>query len=283
MGAPLTWGDRTYVMGIVNVTPDSFSGDGLATPDRGIDAVVAAAVGQAEAMVEAGAEIIDVGAESTRPRNAYGDRDPVDAGTEAALAVPVVRAVVDALGDRAIVSIDTSKGSVARQATSAGARMVNDVWGATRDPDTAVAAAEAGADIVLMHNQEGQDYPAGVFETVVGWLRVATEAAVERGVARERIIADPGIGFGKGTQENLELLHRLAELKAALDGMPLLVGTSRKRFLGELLDGAEPDDRIEGTAATVALAIAAGADIVRVHDVAHIARTRRVADAIIRR
>jgi dihydropteroate synthase len=136
---------------------------------------------------------------------------------------------------------------------------------------------------VLMHNQDEPGYEAGVFETVVGWLRMAVEAAIERGVAHERIIVDPGIGFGKGTVENLELLHRLSDLKAALDGMPLLVGTSRKRFLGELLDGAEPEDRVEGTAATVALAIGAGADIVRVHDVAHIARTRRVADAIVRR
>ena len=234
-------------------------------------------------MVAAGAEIIDVGAESTRPRSAYGDREPVDAGTEAALAIPVVEAVAAAVGERAIVSIDTTKGSVARAALAAGARMVNDVWGATLDPGTAVAAAEADAHLVLMHNQEETGYAAGVFATVVGWLRMAVETAVERGVARERIIIDPGIGFGKGTAENVELLHRLAELKAALDDMPLLVGTSRKRFLGELLDGAEPEDRVEGTAATVALAIDAGADIVRVHDVAHIARTRRVADAIVRR
>jgi dihydropteroate synthase len=279
----LSWGTRSYLMGIVNVTPDSFSGDGLATPDRSVDEVVAAAVSQAKAFVADGAEIIDIGAESTRPRSAYGDRAPVDARTEAALAVPVVRAVASAIGDRAIVSIDTSKGTVARAALAAGARMVNDVWGATHDPGTAAAAAEANAYLVLMHNQEGSAYPAGAFETVVGWLRMAVEAAVERGVARERIIVDPGIGFGKGTEENLDLLHRLAELKAALDGMPLLVGTSRKRFLGELLDGAAPDDRVEGTAATVALAIAAGADIVRVHDVTQVARTRRVADAIVRR
>jgi dihydropteroate synthase len=282
MEPQLAWGERTYVMGILNVTPDSFSGDGLATPDRGIGEVVEAAVEQAVAFVAAGAEILDIGAESTRPRIAYGDRPPVDESTEAALAIPVVRSVADAVGDRAIVSIDTSKGAVARAALDAGARMVNDVWAATRDPDTAVAAAEADAHLVLMHNQEGADYPAGVFDTVVGWLRSAVEAAVERGVARERIVVDPGIGFGKGTEENLELLRRLAELKHSLGGMPMLIGTSRKRFLGELLDGAAADDRVEATAATVALAIAAGADIVRVHDVAHIARTRRVADAIVR-
>jgi dihydropteroate synthase len=134
-----------------------------------------------------------------------------------------------------------------------------------------------------MHNQDGNDYPDGAFDTVVSWLLEAIRAAEAAGVPRDRLIVDPGIGFGKGTEENLELLHRLSELKVALGNLPLLVGTSRKRFLGELLDGAAPDDRVEGTAATVALAIAAGADMVRVHDVAHIGRTRRVADAIIRR
>ncbi len=279
----LRWGERTYLMGVVNVTADSFSGDGLALPGRGIDEVVAAAVELARGFAASGAEIIDVGAESTRPRDAYGDHPDVDAATEASLAVPVVRGIVDALGDRVLVSIDTSKGSVARAAVEAGAGMVNDVWAARRDPDTAEAAREAGTYLVLMHNQEGREYPGGVFASVVAALRSDIEAAVRRGVPRERLIADPGIGFGKGTQENLELLHRLAELKSELDGMPLLVGTSRKRFIGELLDGAPPDDRVEGTAATVALAIAAGADIVRVHDVAAIDRTRRVADAIVRR
>lgn len=283
MTATLRWGERTYVMGIVNVTPDSFSGDGLAVPGRPIHAVVEAAVAQARAFADAGAEIIDVGAESTRPREAYGDHPEVDAETEAVVAVPAVRGIVEALGARVIVSIDTSKGAVARAALEAGAGIVNDVWAARRDPGTARAAAESGAYLVLMHNQEGNEYPGGVFETVLATLRADVAAAVERGVARERLIVDPGIGFGKGTRENLELLHRLGELKDGLDGMPLLVGTSRKRFIGELLGGVAPDDRVEGTAATVALAIAAGADIVRVHDVGTIDRTRRVADAIIRR
>ena len=278
----LAWGEKTHLMGVVNVTPDSFSGDGLAAPARSADEIVSAALVQARGFVEAGADILDVGAESTRPRSAYGDHPDVDAESEAALAVPVVRALAGELGDRALISIDTSKGVVARAALAAGAEMVNDVWGARRDPGTAVAAAEAGAHLVLMHNQEGSEYPVGVFDTVVTWLRDAVEAAVERGVPRERIVVDPGIGFGKGTAENVELLRRLGELKEALGGLPLLVGTSRKRFLGELLGGAAADDRVEGTAATVALAIAAGADIVRVHDVAHIERTRRVADAIIR-
>ena len=283
MPIELQWGVRTHVMGIINVTPDSFSGDGLATPDRDVDAVVEAALGQARAFVDAGAELLDVGAESSRPRNAYGDHRDVDAETEAALAVPVVRALVAELGARATVSIDTSKGMVARAALEAGATMVNDVWAARRDPGTAEAAAAAGAHLVLMHNREDIHYPEGVFAGVVAWLREAVAAAEQRGMRRERLVVDPGIGFGKGAAENLELLHRLGELKAALGGLPLLVGTSRKRFLGELLGGAEPDDRVEGTAATVALAIASGADIVRVHDVAQMARVRTVADAVVRR
>jgi dihydropteroate synthase len=283
MAPELRWGERTYVMGIINVTPDSFSGDGLARPGRGIDDIVAAALEQGRAMADAGAELLDVGAESTRPRQAYGDHPEVDPETEASIAVPVVRALVAELGGRTLVSIDTSKGSVASAAVDAGATIVNDVWGARRDPRTADVAAATGAHLVVMHNQESNDYPDGVFATVVAWLREAVEGAGARGVPSNRIIVDPGIGFGKGTAENLELLHRLGELKEALGGLPVLVGPSRKRFLGELLDGAPAHDRLEGTAATVALAIAAGADVVRVHDVEPIARTRRVADAIIRR
>jgi len=270
-------------MGIINVTPDSFSGDGLAARGRGIGTIVKVALRRARGFVKAGAEIIDVGAESTRPREAYGEHPKVDADTEASLAVPVVRAIVEAFGASVLVSIDTSKGPVARAAVEAGAGMVNDVWAARRDPGTADAAADVGAYLVLMHNQTGLDYPDGVFETVVRYLEDATEAAIARGVPRDRLIVDPGIGFGKGTQDNLELLHRLGELKAKLGGLPLLVGTSRKRFIGELLGGAGPDDRLEGSGASVALAIAAGADVIRVHDVAEIDRTRRVADAIVRR
>ncbi|MBA2631772.1 MAG: dihydropteroate synthase [Chloroflexi bacterium] len=283
MGPELRWGERTYVMGIVNVTPDSFSGDGLAVDGRDAEEVVSAAMAQARAMADAGADILDVGAESSRPRQAYGDHPAVDAATEMALAIPVVRALAVELGDRALISIDTSKGVVAAAALEAGAGIVNDVWAARRDPGTADAAAAAGAQLVLMHNQDGVGYPRGVYPTVVAWLREAVEGAMARGVRHERIIVDPGIGFGKGTEENLELLHRLGELKADLGGLPVLVGTSRKRFLGELLDGAGADDRLEGTAATVALAVASGADVVRVHDVRAIARTLRVADAIVRR
>ena len=283
MGTELRWGERTYLMGIINVTPDSFSGDGLATGGRGPAEVVAAALAQGRVMVDAGADILDVGAESTRPRQAYGEHPEISAEAEAALAIPVVRALASDLGDRAAISIDTSKGVVAAAALEAGATIVNDVWAARRDPGTADAAAGAGAHLVLMHNQDGADYPDGVYATVVAWLREAAAAAMGRGVARDRIIVDPGIGFGKGTEENLELLHRLSALKVELGGLPMLVGTSRKRFLGELLGGAGAEDRVEGTAATVALAVASGADVVRVHDVATIARTLRVADAVVRR
>ncbi len=278
----LQWGERTWVMGIINVTADSFSGDGLATPGRSAAEVVAAAVEQARGFVDAGAALLDVGAESSRPTQFYGEHPPVSADEEAALAVPVVAALAASFGDRAIVSIDTTKGSVARLALAAGATMVNDVWAGRRDPDTVAAAAEAGAHLVLMHNKDVADYPGGVFEEVTAWLRAAIDDAIAAGVPRERLIVDPGIGFGKTPAHSTEILHRLAELKKALGDLPLLVGTSRKRVIGELLGGAGPEERLEGTAASVALAIGAGADVVRVHDVATIMKTVRVADGIVR-
>lgn len=276
------WGSKTYLMGILNVTPDSFSGDGLATPGRGESEIVDAAVAQARGFVEAGAEMLDVGAESTRPASVYGEHPEVDEATELGLAIPVVEALARELGGRAMVSIDTTKGAVAGAALQAGARMVNDVWAARRDPGTADAAAAHDAYLVLMHNKERAVYPEGVLPEVIGWLRAAVDDALARGVRRERLLVDPGIGFGKTSEHSLEVLRHLAELREALGGLPLLVGTSRKRFIGELLGGLPPPDRVEGTAATVALSIAAGADVVRVHDVAHVARTVRVADAIVR-
>lgn len=278
----LRWGEQTYVMGIINVTADSFSGDGLATPGRSEAEIVAAAIEQARGFVAAGAQILDVGAESSRPAQFYGEHPPVSAADEASLAVPVVAALAAELGERARVSIDTTKGSVAREALAAGATMVNDVWAGRRDADTIAAASDAGAHLVLMHNKELAEYPAGVFDEVVAWLRDAIADAVGAGVARERLIVDPGIGFGKTPAHSIEILHRLGELKEALGGLPLLVGTSRKRVIGELLGGAPADERLEGTAASVALAIAAGADIVRVHDVEPIMKTVRVSDGIVR-
>lgn len=278
----LQWGQRTWVMGIINVTADSFSGDGIATPGRSETDIVAAAVEQARRFVDAGAQLLDVGAESSRPAQFYGEHPPISAEDEVALAVPVVTALCEQFGDRALVSIDTTKGSVARQALAAGASLVNDVWAGQRDPDTLAAAAESAAHLVLMHNKDLAEYPKGVFDEVVSWLRSRIDDAVAAGVPRERLIVDPGIGFGKTAAHSIEVLHRLAELKVALGGLPLLVGTSRKRVIGELLGGAPPDERLEGTAASVALAIAAGADIVRVHDVDSIMKTVRVADGIVR-
>ncbi|MGZ6256582.1 MAG: dihydropteroate synthase, partial [Candidatus Limnocylindria bacterium] len=244
----LQWGERTWVMGIINVTGDSFSGDGIALPGRSEAEIVAAALDQAGAFVAAGARLLDVGAESSRPPQFYGEHPPGSADEEAALAVPVVAALSGAFGDRARISIDTSKGSVARLALEAGATLVNDVWAGRRDPDTVAAAAEAGAHLVLMHNKEVAEYPAGVFDEVVAFLEAAVDVAVAGGVPRERLIVDPGIGFGKTPAHSIEIMHRLAELKATLGGLPLLVGTSRKRVIGELLGGAGPEERLEGTA-----------------------------------
>ncbi len=278
----LRWGERTYLMGIINVTPDSFSGDGIALPGRSEAEVVAAALDQARRFTELGADILDVGAESSRPTQFYGEHPALTVEAEVAVAIPVVAALARAPGERGLLSIDTTKGGVARQGLAAGAGMVNDVWAGRRDPGTVAAAAEAGAYLVLMHNKEVADYPEGLFDTVAVWLRSAVSDALAAGVARDRLIVDPGIGFGKTPAHSIELLHRLRELKTALGDLPLLVGTSRKRFIGELLGGAPAGDRLEGTLASVALAIAGGADIVRVHDVAESAKVARVADGIVR-
>jgi dihydropteroate synthase len=275
----LAWGERTLVMGILNVTADSFSGDGLLAPGRDPDRVVAAALDQARQFVAAGADLLDVGAESTRPAAVYGEHAPVPAGREAALAVPVVRALAEAFPD-VPVSIDTSKGEVAEAALAAGASIVNDVWAGSRDPGTVRAAAATGAAMVLMHNAERAEYPRGVVATIIARLREAAAAAAAAGMGPERLLVDPGIGFGKTSSMNLEILRRLGELRVL--GLPILIGTSRKRFIGDLLGGAPPERRLEGTAASVALAIANGADAVRVHDVEPMARVARVADGIVR-
>ncbi len=264
---PFTWGARTYVMGIVNATPDSFSGDGI-----GGD--VERAVAQARAFVAAGADMIDVGGESTRPGH-----EPVDEAEELARVLPVVRAVAAAVP--VPVSIDTSKAAVATAALEAGARVVNDVWALAADPAMAGVVARAGVPVVLMHNQEGTRYD-DLVPDVIAALAARVRAAEAAGIARERIIVDPGIGFGKTGEHNLEVIDRLDEIKRAL-GLPLLLGPSRKRFIGRLLDDAPPEQRLEGTAAAVAVGIARGADIVRVHDVAAMVKVARVADAITRR
>lgn len=248
-------------MGIVNVTPDSFSGDGLIDHH--------AAVARGLAMADAGAAIVDVGGESTRPGHT-----PVPAEEEIRRTVPVV----EALAQRGLtVSIDTSKLEVAKAAVDAGAAIVNDIWGLRRSPGIAELAAERNLGLVLMHNQEGTSYAGDLMDTVRTELARAVSAAVGAGVPVEHLIVDPGIGFGKTAEQNLVVLRRLGELRDL--GCPILVGPSRKSFLGKLF-GQEMPVRPWGTAAAVTAAILRGADIVRVHDVPEMLAVARVAEAL---
>lgn len=263
-GEPLVWGRRTYIMGIINVTPDSFSGDGLAG-DK--DAIVRLALD----FQEAGADFIDVGAESTRPGH-----QPLDAGEELERLLPALDALAGII--QIPISVDTYKASVGRRALEAGATIINDIWGLKADPDIALAAAETGAPLVLMHNQMNTQYH-DLLPDIFKSLSHSKQTALDAGVPQDNIILDPGIGFGKTAEHNLEILRRLAEFKSL--GSPLLVGTSRKSTIGRVLD-LPPDQRLEGTAATVALAIAGGADIVRVHDVPEMVRVCRMSDAVVR-
>ncbi|GBD22096.1 Dihydropteroate synthase [bacterium HR28] len=259
------WGRRTFVMGIINVTPDSFSGDGLI--DR-LDEVVR----RARAMVEAGADILDVGGESTRPGHI-----PVPAEEELRRVIPAIRAIREALPDVPI-SVDTNKAVVAEAALAAGATMINDVRGLAGDPDMPAVAARAGVPVVIMHDLEIQRADELV-PRLIRDLAIRIERALAAGVRWEHIIVDPGFGFGKEPELNLLLLRRLRDLTVL--GRPILVGTSRKRTIGYVL-GTPPEDRLEGTAATVALSIANGADIVRVHDVREMVRVVRMTDAVVR-
>lgn len=258
------WGQRTYIMGVLNITPDSFSGDGLGC---NIDT----ALDQARRFIEEGADIIDVGGESTRP-----DSSPVSTDEELARVIPVIEKLAAEI--TVPISIDTYKSEVARRALEAGARMINDVWGLRRDPKLAQLAAEWRVPLVIMANQRETTYQE-VIPEVLASLRRGIELAIDSGVAWENIIIDPGIGFGKTLEGNLELIRRLGELKAL--GRPILLGTSRKSMIGLVLN-VPPDQRLEGTAATIALGIANGADMVRVHDVLHMVRVSRMTDAIVR-
>jgi dihydropteroate synthase len=264
-----TWGTRTFVVGIVNVTPDSFSGDGLLAAG---DDPVAAALALARRMVDEGADLLDVGGESSRPGHAA-----VDAAVEAGRVVPVIRALREALPDVPLW-IDTTKPSVAAAALDAGAHLVNDVWGVAEDDGIARVAAERGVPLVLMHNRAEARYAALMAE-IVADLQRAVERAVRAGVPWERLIVDPGFGFGKAPPHNLALLRELAALR--LLGRPVLLGTSRKSTLGRVLD-LPPDERVEATVATTVLGIAAGVDLVRVHDVRPNVRAARMADAVVR-
>lgn len=270
------WGERTYVMGIINVTPDSFAGDGVLTAGAsghaGRSDPVSLAVAAGRQMVAEGADILDVGGESTRP----GHR-PVPAEVERRRVVPVVEALRAALPDTPI-SIDTTKPDVAEAALAAGADLINDVWGVGTDDALPRLAAEHGTPLVVMHNRVGTSYSALIPE-VIADLRAALERAMSLGVAWDALIVDPGFGFGKTPEQNLELIRELAELQV-LD-RPILLGASRKSTLGRVL-GVGPHDRVEATLATTALAIAAGADMVRVHDVRANVRAARIGDAIIR-
>lgn len=254
----------TLVMGIVNVTPDSFSGDGLAGQ---LDAVVE----RARAMIAAGADVIDVGGESTRP-----GYTPVPAEEELRRVIPAIEALADAID--VPISIDTSKAVVAEAALKAGAHIVNDIRGLSADPEIAAVAAAAGAPVVIMHDLKIETEDR-LIPDIVRELSLRIERALAAGIPWEHIIIDPGFGFGKTAELNLVLLRRLRELTVL--GRPILAGTSRKSTIGRVL-GTDPDDRVEGTAATVALVIANGADIVRVHDVPQMVRVARMTDAVVR-
>ncbi len=267
-GRRFEWGLRTYVMGILNSTPDSFSGDGLAADGD----PVSRAVARARAMVEEGADLLDIGGESTRPGHV-----PVDAPAEIARVVPVIAAVRAALPGIPL-SVDTSKPEVAAAALDAGADLLNDVRGTRSDPGMAELAAASGIPLLLMHGRARADHVDVVAE-VVAELRAALERATRVGVGPDRLIVDPGIGFGKTADDNVRLLRELGALRAL--GCPILLGTSRKSTLGRILD-LPPDQRLEATLATTALGIAAGVDLVRVHDVGANVRAARVSDAIVR-
>jgi len=270
------WGKRTYIMGVINVSPDSFSGDGLADVEE--------AVVRAKRLASEGADIIDIGGESTRPASASLTTDE-----ELRRVIPVVENLADKIS--APLSVDTYKLEVARQALNAGANMINDIWGLQKEPRLAELAAQKGVPIALMSNQ--RESPCqDIMSTIISDLKRAIKQALDTGVPWENIIVDPGIGFGKKQEQNLELLQRLDELKVL--GRPILLGSSRKSFIGWVLDLTPEqklnemafvppgDQRLEGTAATIAIGIAKGADIVRVHDVREMSRVCKMSDAIVR-
>ncbi|MED3501694.1 dihydropteroate synthase [Brevibacillus agri] len=260
----LPLGERTLVMGILNVTPDSFSDGG-----RFVD--LDHALAQARAMVEAGADIIDIGGESTRP-----GAEPVGEAEELDRVLPVIRRLSAELS--VPLSIDTYKAAVAERALDAGAHIINDVWGAKRDPRMADVAARRGVPIILMHNRTDTEY-RDFYSDFVRDLRESVQIALQAGVREEQIILDPGIGFVKTVEQNLETMRRLDDLVAL--GYPVLLATSRKRMIGHVLD-LPVDERVEGTAATVALGVAKGCHMVRVHDVKEMKRVTKMMDAMLK-
>jgi dihydropteroate synthase len=287
----LNWGKRTYIMGILNLTPDSFSGDGLLDPDLHPDENILnieAILERAIYLVENGADIIDIGGESTRP-----GAQQVTSDVEIKRVIPVIKAVASKLD--VILSIDTYKASVAEAALQHGVSIVNDVWGFHADPDLASIVAKHRAPVILMHNRSswahaeikerlGGRYVGipydNLLEDVKRELLESVSIAHGAGISDDRIILDPGIGFGKSVEQNLELVDRLDEIKKL--GYPLLLGPSRKSFIGYTLN-LPPDQRLEGTAAAVSIGISRGADIIRVHDLPYMTRVVRMTDALVRR
>ena len=282
---PMTfdWGRQTYVMGIINVTPDSFSGDGLFDNEAWLAQVVT----QGTQFAAEGAHLLDIGGESTRP-----GAEPVDAATELARVIPAIEAL--AAETNLPLSIDTYKAEVAAAAIAAGAHLVNDVWGLRMDPAMAAVCARHQVPLIVMHNRSrprdavqearlggryvGPEYN-NLLAEVAAELKISLALAKQAGIPDQHLIIDPGLGFGKTVEQNLQLLNQLDTLKEL--GYPLLLGPSNKSFIGYTLD-LPADDRVEGTAATIAIGIDRGADIIRVHNVKVMSRVARMTDAIVR-
>ena len=260
------YGKKTYVMGILNVTPDSFSDGGSYTD-------LETALNHAKKMIDEGADIIDLGGESTRPGH-----KKVDADEELKRVLPVVKSLKENLNVK--VSIDTYKAEVANESLKLGADLINDVWGLRKDPKMASTIAKYNAYVCIMHNQDGTDYDKDIMESIKEFLIESIKIAKDAGIDDEKIILDPGIGFGKTFEQNIEVMSRLGELKEL--GYPIILGTSRKSMIGHILN-LEPKDRVEGTIATTVIGIKDGVDIVRVHDVLENLRAIKVADAIYRK
>lgn len=259
-------GNRTIIMGILNITPDSFS-------DGGKFNSIDNALKQVEKLISEGVDIIDIGGESTRPNHT-----PVSEEEEINRVIPIIKAI---RGKYDIpLSIDTYKGKVAEEAIEAGVNLINDVWGLKKDPYMAVVAGKYNIPCCIMHNREDANYNGDIIKVMKDDLKESIDIAIENGLSKENIILDPGIGFAKSYEENLEVLNRLDELKDL--GYPILLGTSRKSVIGNTLN-LPPRDRLEGTLATTSLGIIKGCDFVRVHDVLENKRVAIMTDAIVRR
>lgn len=263
------WEKKTYVMGIINATPDSFSGDGI-----GEDLEVG--ISLALSFFDSGADILDIGGESTRPPSLYGNVREISEKEEIDRVIPLIEGI--RAKSSGMISVDTSKSAVAEAAIKAGANIVNDVWALKKDPAMLEVVASEKVYVVLMHNEANPNYEDVVYDTIES-LKRSVDEAVRGGISEDLIIIDPGIGFGKDIFQNLEILRRLEEYK--LIGRPILIGTSRKSTIGKILR-LPIQERTYGTAATVAIAIAKGANIVRVHDVAEMAQVCIMSDAVIR-